>query len=141
MATAPQCETDLEMLERINLHKRRRGTNWETVEEPIFIADIIKNQACSERPILVDCLTIWLSNLMFAECDVKEEFLKLTNVLDQSEGAVIFVSNEVGLGTVPLNKVARDFRDYAGSLNQLMAKKCERVIMVVAGITTILKDE
>ena len=94
-----------------------------------------------ERPILVDCLTLWLSNLMMAERDISIETERLISVLQKSQGPVVLVSNEVGQGVIPDNALARKFVDCAGRMNQVIAEASDRVVWVTAGIPNILKDE
>jgi adenosylcobinamide kinase / adenosylcobinamide-phosphate guanylyltransferase len=141
LATAQAVSDDREMAERIALHKKRRGDFWQTIEEPLDIANIITGEANAERPILVDCLTLWLSNLMFGERDLDAETVALTEALAQTKGPVVLVSNEVGLGIVPDNALARRFRDCAGRLNQVVAGSADRVVFMAAGLTMIMKDE
>jgi len=132
---------DDEMNDRINTHKKRRGAMWSTLEEPFDIANIIDREAKTERPILVDCLTLWLSNLMMAERDISIETERLVSVLQKSQGPVVLVSNEVGQGVIPDNALARKFVDCAGRMNQVIAAASDRVVWVTAGIPNILKDE
>jgi len=140
-ATAKESEDDNEMLQRILKHKKRRGKNWQTIEEPIDIVEVIDLNACSKRPILVDCLTLWLSNLMLAKKDVEYEVMKLRESLVNASGPLVLVSSEVGMGIVPSNNIAREFRDYAGYLHQKLANECKQVVFVVAGLPMIIKDE
>ncbi len=130
---------DDEMTERVNLHKSRRGVEWTTFEEPLDLVSALKRIAQPEAPVLVDCLTLWTSNLMFAERDLDAEGDALVACLREIAGTVIFVSNEVGLGIVPDNALARRFRDAAGRLNQKIAATADRVIFVAAGLPMILK--
>ena len=139
MATAQAF--DDEMKDRINTHKNRRGEMWSTLEEPFDIANIIDRESKVERPILVDCLTLWLSNLMMAERDISIETERLISVLQKSQGPVVLVSNEVGQGVIPDNALARKFVDCAGRMNQVIAEASDRVVWVTAGIPNILKDE
>ena len=132
---------DDEMKDRINTHKNRRGEMWSTLEEPFDIANIIDRESKVERPILVDCLTLWLSNLMMAERDISIETERLISVLQKSQGPVVLVSNEVGQGVIPDNALARKFVDCAGRMNQVIAEASDRVVWVTAGIPNILKDE
>ena len=132
---------DDEMNDRINTHKNRRGEMWSTLEEPFDIANIIDRESKTERPILVDCLTLWLSNLMMAERDISIETERLVSVLQKSQGPVVLVSNEVGQGVIPDNALARKFVDCAGRMNQVIAEASDRVVLVTAGIPNILKDE
>ncbi len=130
---------DGEMRARIATHQARRGPEWQTVEEPLELGEILAEHAGRGRAVLVDCLTLWLSNLMFAERDVAAETAALADVMRGLSGRVVLVSNEVGMGIVPDNALARDFRDAQGRLNQSMAHVCGRVILVAAGLPLQLK--
>jgi len=141
LATAPTANDDTEMAERIAKHRERRGPMWHTFEEPLELAEAITKLARAERPVLVDCLTLWLSNLMLAERDPEAATDVLIKALRQSPGPVVLVSNEVGMGIVPENALARTFRDCAGRLNQVVAGAADRVIFVAAGLPLVMKDE
>lgn len=130
---------DEEMSERIAIHQDRRGKEWETVEEPLALADALRQSAVSGRAVLVDCLTLWVTNLMMAEADVMRECEELIATLPELTAPVLFVSNEVGLGIVPENAMAREFRDLAGSVNQRMAIAAEKAWFVAAGLPLELK--
>ncbi len=130
---------DLEMEDRISRHQARRGDNWETVEAPIDLAEVLKTQSTGDRAILVDCLTLWLSNLMINKMDIKAEGKQLVDTLDGSAGPVVMVSNEVGMSIVPEKKMARQFRDHAGELNQQFASMASQVYLVAAGLPLKLK--
>jgi adenosylcobinamide kinase/adenosylcobinamide-phosphate guanylyltransferase len=130
---------DEEMQRRIADHRRRRGTEWHTLEEPIELTNALQ-RACGERRlVLVDCVTLWLSNLLMLERDVGQEIDRLCMMLPALKGTVIFVSNEVGLGIVPENPLARRFRDEAGFANQRLAAACDEVVVMVAGLAMKLK--
>jgi adenosylcobinamide kinase/adenosylcobinamide-phosphate guanylyltransferase len=131
---------DAEMAERIRRHQARRGDGWETVEEPLALAAALERYARDDRPILVDCLTLWLTNLMGAARDVDRERAILTASLSGRAGPVIFVANEVGLGVVPASPLGRTFRDHAGRLNQAIAATAHRVVFIAAGLPLTLKD-
>ena len=131
---------DSEMAERIRRHRARRGDAWMTVEEPLELAEALRRYSAPGRPVLVDCLTLWLSNVMAAERDVDAEVAGLTGTLGRLAGSVFLVSNEVGLGLVPATSLGRAFRDHAGRLNQAVAQVANRVIFVVAGLPLTLKD-
>jgi len=131
---------DGEMAERIRLHQERRGPEWETVEEPLALADILAARADGSCAILVDCLTLWLSNLMAAGLNLEGEREKLAAALAGAAGPVVLVSNEVGQGIVPDNQLARRFRDEAGLLHQRIAAVAGRVVFVTAGLPQTLKD-
>ncbi len=134
---------DDEMAARIEKHRARRGEIWETIEEPREVPAVLAREARPDRPILVDCLTLWLSHLLFHDMKAGEEIQKLTELLQSGalRGPVVFVSNEIGLGVVPDNHVSRLFLDAQGELNQLVAKLANRVVLVTAGLPQILKDE
>ena len=101
---------------RIAAHRARRGANWTTVEEPLELVNVLLGEEA--RPVLIDCLTLWLSNLMGAKRDIGFETERLLSVLPKARTPVVMVANEVGLGIVPDNAMAREFRDHAGRLNQ-----------------------
>jgi adenosylcobinamide kinase / adenosylcobinamide-phosphate guanylyltransferase len=138
LATATAADT--EMAARILEHRERRGPQWQTVEEPLQIAGALKKFADPMRPVLVDCLTLWLSNLMLNEQDVTSELSELENHLNDLAGPVVFVSNEVGLSIVPDNALARAFRDHAGRLNQQLAARADFVVFITAGLPITLKS-
>jgi adenosylcobinamide kinase/adenosylcobinamide-phosphate guanylyltransferase len=129
---------DEEMRERIRHHRERRGASWRTIEAPIDLATAIAE--AGEAAILIDCLTLWLSNLMAAGRDVDEATQGLCRALDRAKAPVVLVSNETGLGIVPDNALAREFRDHAGRLNQAIAAKADRVFFIAAGLPLTLKD-
>ena len=128
---------DKEMQERVQIHRGRRGNLWRTVEEPLDLSDTLR--AHGAAPILVDCLTLWLSNIMAAGRDVESEINSLISTLSECEAPVVMVSNEVGLGIVPDNALARAFRDEAGRMNQRLATVADRVVFVTAGLPQIMK--
>lgn len=130
---------DNEMHARIDAHRARRGENWATVEEPLELVRVLREQASADRAVLVDCLTLWLSNLMFAERNIEAESADLADCIRALSGPVVFVSNEVGMGLVPDNRLGRDFRDEQGRLNQLVADACGRVVFVASGQPLLLK--
>jgi adenosylcobinamide kinase / adenosylcobinamide-phosphate guanylyltransferase len=131
---------DEEMRERIRRHRERRGAGWKTIEEPLDLAGALERHASADRPVLVDCLTLWLSNLMAAGLDIDTETQRLTERLGTLPCPVVLVSNEVGLGLVPTTPLGRAFRDHAGRLNQRVAAAADRVIFVAAGLPLTLKD-
>jgi adenosylcobinamide kinase/adenosylcobinamide-phosphate guanylyltransferase len=131
---------DDEMAERIRRHRARRGARWTTIEEPLDLAPRLLELAAVPKPILVDCLTLWLANLLEAGRDVDREIAGLIEVLPRLPAAVVLVANEVGLGIVPDNALARAFRDHAGRLNQAVAQRAERVVFMAAGLPLFLKD-
>ena len=129
---------DDEMDERISLHRERRTDGWETLEEPHDLAGALVKIPAS-RPVLVDCLTLWLTNRMLADADLEDECVRLEEVLAAPRGPWFVVSNEVGLGIVPDNALARRFRDAAGRLNQRVAAKADSVLFMVAGLPMQVK--
>jgi adenosylcobinamide kinase/adenosylcobinamide-phosphate guanylyltransferase len=133
---------DAEMDARIKRHRRERDKSWETFEEPIEIAALIREHNAPRSVILVDCLTLWLTNLILADADddaVRQRIEMLQTALSEARGPVLLVANEVGLGIVPDNAMSRRFRDWAGSLNQEMARGAQRVVLTVAGIPVSIK--
>jgi adenosylcobinamide kinase / adenosylcobinamide-phosphate guanylyltransferase len=122
---------DEEMVERIADHRARRGSLWETIEAPRGLASAL--QSCQRRPVLVDCLTLWLSNLMLAGADIDTETAQLEQVLAAAAAPIVAVANEVGYGLVPDHALGRRFRDLQGVLNQRIAARAARVVLVVAG--------
>jgi adenosylcobinamide kinase/adenosylcobinamide-phosphate guanylyltransferase len=130
---------DAEMAERIRRHKARRGNRWTTIEEPLALVDGLAAACGEDRVVVVDCLTLWLSNLIDAGRDADTEGDRLALALDDLPGPAILVSNEVGLGIVPDNALARGFRDAAGRLNQKVAAAAARVVFVAAGLAMTLK--
>ncbi len=129
---------DDEMAERIAAHKARRNAGWQTIEAPHDLPDAVK-QAPADAAVLVDCLTLWLSNLMEGSFDIDAETTRLQEALAGRTGTTVLVSNEVGLGIVPDNALARRFRDLQGTLNQKMAAQAARVVMMVAGVAIAVK--
>ncbi len=136
---------DGEMKERIERHRKERGGDWVTVEEPLEIVARIREHDSKDTVILVDCLTLWLNNLFMKYGNslqrVESSIDDLINALRNTKGVIITVSNEVGMGIVPDNELARVYRDTAGSLNQRIAGIARKVVMVAAGIPMVLKDE
>jgi adenosylcobinamide kinase/adenosylcobinamide-phosphate guanylyltransferase len=130
---------DEEMQRRIADHRRRRGTEWRVIEEPLELTNALQRACGENRLVLVDCITLWLSNLMMLERDVGQEIDRLCMMLPGLKGTVILVSNEVGLGIVPENALARRFRDDAGFANQRIAAACDEVVVMVAGLALKLK--
>ena len=131
--------SDDEMAARIREHVERRGARWRTVEETIDLAGAVSAEAISGHVVLIDCLTLWLSNLMADGREPEAETEPLLGALADSEGPVVLVSNEVGLGIVPDNALARAFRDHAGRLNQAVAAAADHVVLVAAGLPMTLK--
>jgi adenosylcobinamide kinase/adenosylcobinamide-phosphate guanylyltransferase len=132
---------DDEMHDRIRRHRARRGPRWTTLEEPLDLIRCLAREARADRPILVDCLTLWLANLLEAGRAVEQESASLVEALGALAGPVVLVANEVGLGIVPENALARAFRDHAGRLNQAVAARASRVVFIAAGLPLMLKDQ
>ena len=143
---------DAEMARRIAMHRAARPAEWTTVEEPLALAAVLERWRAPHRLVLVDCLTLWLTNLLFADGTVypdvgaialprrfHDERAALLAQLDSGDGDVVFVSNEVGMGIVPFGAVTRAFMDEAGRLNQAVAAACDNVVFVAAGLPLVLK--
>lgn len=130
---------DGEMAERVALHRGARDARWRTVEEPLALAEAIGREAAGGPLIVVDCLTLWLTNVMLGGRDVAMECRSLAAQVASVPAPVIYVSNEVGSGIVPDNLLAREFRDAQGRLNQAMARACHTVVLVTAGLPLTLK--
>jgi adenosylcobinamide kinase / adenosylcobinamide-phosphate guanylyltransferase len=143
---------DAEMAARIAHHRERRDRNWTTVEETLALGDAILRWSAPQRLVLVDCLTVWLSNLLFAHgheypevgeivvpAIFNEQRACFLQALEQASGDLILVSNEVGMGIVPQGAISRWFVDEAGRLNQAVAACCERAVWVAAGLPLALK--
>jgi adenosylcobinamide kinase / adenosylcobinamide-phosphate guanylyltransferase len=129
---------DDEMAQRIAAHRARRNAGWQTIEAPHDLAGAL-DAAAAQAPLLVDCVTLWLTNRMLAEADVDAEIARLEDALARRAGAAVLVSNEVGYGIVPDNALARRFRDAQGRLNQRLAARADRVVLVVAGLPLVVK--
>ena len=132
---------DGELNRRVALHRQRRPEHWGLVEEPLALADVLRAQARADRCLLVDCLTLWLTNLLMLDDEERLDFERqaLLALLPALPGEIIFVSNETGLGVVPLGELTRRFVDEAGLLHQALAARCERVVLTVAGLPLLLK--
>ncbi|MFK2912092.1 bifunctional adenosylcobinamide kinase/adenosylcobinamide-phosphate guanylyltransferase [Pseudomonas sp. 3HC3] len=132
---------DGEMNERVLLHRQRRPDDWGLIEEPLALAAVLRAEAAEGRCLLVDCLTLWLTNLLMLEDDQRlaEERDALLACLEQLPGTLILVSNETGLGVVPMGELTRRYVDLAGWLHQAVAERCQRVVLTVAGLPLILK--
>ena len=130
---------DKEMDERIRAHQQRRGHGWRTIEEPVELAGCVSRHAETGRFVLVDCLTLWLSNLIEAGAEPAKECARLCKAVTQAKGTLVLVSNETGQGIVPANQLARRFRDEAGWMNQQVAAACDEAYLVVAGLGLRLK--
>lgn len=143
---------DGEMATRIAHHRQQRPAAWTTVEEPLALADVLRRWAAPQRVVLVDCLTLWLSNLLFSagtawpevgDIELPPQFHlqrgALLQALTEVPGDVVLVSNEVGMGIVPYGAISRCFTDEAGRLNQAVAAVCDRAVFVAAGLPLVLK--
>jgi adenosylcobinamide kinase/adenosylcobinamide-phosphate guanylyltransferase len=130
---------DEEMTARIAEHMARRGAGWQTIEAPHDLAGAL-GKVPARAPVLIDCLTLWLSDRMLADADMDREIDALEAALTRRTGAIVAVSNEVGLSIVPDNALARRFRDLQGILNQRLAAQAARVVMMVAGIPIAVKS-
>lgn len=135
---------DDEMQQRIQHHKQQRPDHWQLIEEPINLVSVLKDNASETTCILVDCLTLWLSNQLCSE-EFKEQFQKnidnLVSTLPELPGKIIFVSNEVSMGIVPMGEINRQFVDEAGRLHQRLAALCDKVTLMVAGIPSQIKGK
>jgi adenosylcobinamide kinase/adenosylcobinamide-phosphate guanylyltransferase len=127
------------MAARIAEHRARRGAGWRTVEEPLDLIAALRRECGPDRAVLVDCLTLWLTNLMVAERPVRTEMARLVELLPSMRGALVLVSNEVGLGVVPTGAIARAFIDHAGWLHQRIAEQADVVVFMAAGLPLHLK--
>ncbi len=130
---------DAEMTGRIAAHRRRRGNGWRTVEVPLGLPEAIRAESRPDRILLVDCLTLWLTNLLTAEAEPAAACERLEAALAARRGPVVLVSNEVGLGVVPADPLSRRFVDLAGELHRRLAALADRVELVVAGLPLVLK--
>ena len=128
---------DHEMAVRIRAHRARRGPSWRTIEAPRDLTAAFA--ACERMPVLVDCLTLWLSNLMLADAEINAEIGRLEEALTATVAPVVLVANEVGSGIVPDHVLGRKFRDLQGLLNQRIAARADRVVLMVAGLPLALK--
>jgi adenosylcobinamide kinase/adenosylcobinamide-phosphate guanylyltransferase len=130
---------DAEMAARIARHRAERGTGWRTLEEPLELAAALQAEARQGRVILVDCVTLWLSNVLLANRDPAEKIADLVETIATLGGPTVFVSNEVGAGVAPATELGRAFRDWQGRANQELARGCDAVAWVAAGLPVLLK--
>jgi len=139
IATAQPLDT--EMTERIERHRAERGASWDTYEEPLKIAGVIQEIDGRYSAIVIDCLTLWISNLLHSSAAIPTESEALVSVLKGMRGQseTYIISNEVGWGIVPANELAREFRDHAGAINQHMAEAADEVYLMTAGIPVKIK--
>ena len=138
-----EVQKDPEMAIRVELHRRLRGSSWLTLEEPFDLCSLLVKEQQETEVFLVDCLTLWLTNLMlrdFTDEQISSEVGRLVTVLESISTTVVLVANEVGLGIVPENAMARRFRDLAGWTNQQVARACEKAVFMAAGYPLIVKD-
>lgn len=130
---------DEEMRERIARHQADRGEGWQTHEEPVDLVARLEMLDNAANVILVDCLTLWVTNLMMEERVMAEEFARLAAYVPRAQARLVLVSNEVGLGIVPENRMARDFRDHSGRLHQAIAQSAAEVYFIAAGLPLKMK--
>lgn len=133
--------SDDEMAERIAHHRARRNPTWTTIEEPLALVDTLSRDTGRDRAVVVDCLTLWLFNLMEEGRDPEIESRRLARFLNVAASPIVMVSNEVGLGLVPETPLGRDFRDAQGRLNQIIAATVPNVVFIAAGLPLWLKCE
>jgi len=129
---------DAEMAERIATHRLHRDAGWRTIEAPHDLAGALEASSPT-IPVLIDCLTLWLSNRMLAQANIEAEVGRLEDALGRRDGPTVLVANEVGCGIVPDNDLARRFRDLHGRLNQTLAARADHVVLVVAGLPLVIK--
>jgi len=135
---------DREMHARVAKHRAERGSDWQTIEEPVNLGRTIRENSSKASVILVDCLTLWVSNLLHAcraQDDIEQAIQDLETALEKAGCPVFLVSNEVGWGIVPENSLARRFRDLAGSVNQRIAAVADKVVLTVAGMDVQIKPK
>lgn len=134
---------DEEMEKRMELHRKERGAEWDTREEPLDLAGLVKRLSSEYDVAVVDCLTLWLSNVMHASKEIEKEITNLVEGLSEAKESIdiYVVSNEVGMGIVPENEMARKFRDHAGRLNQKVAAVADEVFLMASGIPVRIKGE
>lgn len=134
---------DGEMNARIQHHRERRPAHWRLVEEPLALAKVLREQAAADKCLLVDCLTLWLTNLLMLDnpARLSAERDALLDCVSSLPGRILLVSNETGLGVVPLGELTRRYVDEAGWLHQALAERCERVVFTVAGLPMVLKGK
>lgn len=133
---------DAEMQDRVRRHQQERGAGWITLDVPLALPEALTEHSREGRVVLVDCLTLWVSNLLLEWSDaaaVESRIAELAGAVQACAGPVILVSNEVGLGVVPDSRLGRQFRDLAGMANQTVAAEADEVIMTVAGIPVVIK--
>jgi adenosylcobinamide kinase/adenosylcobinamide-phosphate guanylyltransferase len=136
---ATAAASDDEMSARIEKHRQDRSNDWETFEEPVNLSPLIMEISGEYDVIIIDCLTLWLSNLMFSDRKIEEEFQAFISCVASSPSSLFIIANEVGLGIVPDNPLARSFRDLAGFLNQRVAGAADEAYLMAAGIPLKIK--
>lgn len=129
-----------EFSKRIERHREQRPTGWITIEEPLDIASVIDSYSRSNSCVLVECLTLWMSNLLLDEANLEKRVENLLRAVEEYQGEIILVSNETGMGIMPVNELARRFGDEIGVLHQKLAERCNRVVLTVAGLPHYLKQ-
>ena len=137
-----EARNDAEMDQRIALHRQSRGIGWLTIEEPLDLVGVLAKNETGSEVFLVDCLTMWLTNMMmqdFSDEKIQEEVARLCEAVANLDTSVVLVANEVGLGIVPESSLGRRFRDLAGWTNQQMARVCQQVVFLAAGLPLRLK--
>ena len=132
---------DGEMQQRIDRHQQQRPAHWVTIESPYELAETLQQQATPQRCLLVDCLTLWLSNLLCDARNTESARETLLKTVAELPGEIIFVSNEVGLGVIPMGSLSRQFVDESGRLHQSLAQQCDRVVFTAAGLPLIMKGD
>lgn len=135
---------DDEMQQRIKHHQQQRPAHWQLIEEPLNLVSTLKDNANNNTCILVDCLTLWLSNQLCSEeykIQLQENINNIINILPELPGRIIFVSNEVSMGIIPMGEINRQFVDEAGRLHQRLAAVCDKVTLMVAGIPSHIKGK
>ncbi len=134
---------DDDMAERVRLHKGNRPSEWQVIEEPLALAAVLDSLNDPEQAVIVECFTLWLTNLLCLEDEVRlaEEKAALLNAVENFQGDLVLVSSEVGLGIMPMNALARRFADEAGEMNQALAKLTNQVTLVAAGLPMPLKSQ
>ena len=140
VATADWEGSDAEMRARIQRHRQDRANEWQCREEPLFLSQLLCDLHTKDGPILIDCLTLWLSNCLMADCWSSERDA-FVNAFTDTDADVTLVSNEVGLGVVPMGKLSRRFVDESGFLHQVLAAQCDRVVFCAAGLPLVMKGE
>ncbi len=130
---------DAEMAARIARHRAERGAGWTTREEPLAMVEALSAETRAGRVVLVDCLTLWLANLMLAGRTVDAEIARLAEAIPALEGPAVIVSNEVGLGLVPDTRLGREFRESHGKANRAVAHACDAVVLMAAGLPSLIK--